>query len=344
MGALVGGRIGLLRHRELVIIPPDPESHVVSRDLVPAEHFRRAQPLCQFSRDGARLYIGRAREVSVLNGTDGSLVASTVLPSEVLGFSESTGGDRLCIGCSDGELVEFNWASGQQTSYAGHAGPVTDCVYASNHHMVSIGQDGTVRVWESGASQPRSIFPTEASLSAFALSPVDNRLIAGSIHGDVQFLVLEGLKEAPEGEPPAAGELPAAPELLRRLVGTAAVSDHLALELANVTHSVSRALAHVFIAHLLEPIDGDVARRLRADAPRVSSGPGGAYGRVLFGSPAETLESAAEVERKVFGPGEVIEQIRRSFAAWPGSSTRWRRTISSTRSMSRSASPGPTTG
>lgn len=277
----VGGVIGLLRHQEVLIIPRGGEAVAAPHDFSRGGRRPDAQPLCQFSRDGTRLHLAYGGEISVLDGRSGMFISSIELDWQISCLAESEQPGRLCIGGMGGELIELDWATGHRIDYDGHRGSVTDCVYASRRHILSIGGDGTVRLWESGSPQPRAVFPTGASLAAFALSPVDDRLVAASVHGDVHFLVLEGLDAAQQPAVAASTELPDSAGLLPRILGGLSVADHLAPELSNINDSGLRAIVLAFVAHILRSGDPD----------------------------AEVLASAAEVERKVFGPTEVIEQV-----------------------------------
>jgi telomerase protein component 1 len=303
----VAGRIGLLRHHHVLIILPGRESEVVSRDFTHGHYRLEAQPLCQFSRDGTRLYLSYGVEVSVLEAATGSLMYSTTLGSEVVCISEAERKECLCIGCDDGELLELDWRTGRRAAYQGHDGPVTDCVYASSRHFLSIGVDGTIRMWESGIRHPRAVFWTKTSLSAFALSPVDNRVIAADIHGEVHFLVLEGLADASESVTGCSGEWPVGVGLLSSVAGNLSVA--LDSELANVNSFELRAVVLAYIAQIVEAVDRNAARQLRDHSRRLCRRHQGPFSDVIFGSSAEVLAAAAQVERKVFGPAEVIEQV-----------------------------------
>jgi hypothetical protein len=87
------------------------------------------------------------------------------------------------------------------------------------------------------------------------------------------------------------------------------VTDYLAPELANVNNPELRAVVLAFVAQILQSIDRNAALQLRVDSRRLCRDRSGIFSNVIFGSSAEALASAAEVERKVFGPTEIIGQV-----------------------------------
>jgi WD40 repeat protein len=292
----VGGQMAILRRKQLLIVPPRGTNEI----SIPMQYTRlghEEQPQCQYSRDGARIYAGYGNEVFAFEGNTGAPIASCTVMGEVACISESEEGDCLCIGCRTGHLIEWNMQTGRQTSYLAHPGGVTDCTYASGRHLLSIGDDGALLLWERGTPEPVAVFPTELSLSAFALSPVDNRIVAGGIHGDVHFLSLEGIAaKAPEKAVLPAAILPPAKDVLTELLQGNSASAWLAPELLNFRNGELVAYVDLMMAHLLEATDRIVAARLRAEAPAHPSIP-------------DVLVAAAEVERKTFGPSEAIVQI-----------------------------------
>lgn len=251
-----------------------------------------------YARDGARIYIGYANELRVVAATTGKPIASCDLEEdEVACISESEAGDSLCVGCTSGYLVEWNWQTGRQTTYAAHSQGVTDCSYASRDHLLSIGRDGVIRLWKRGVQEPLAVFPAAASLSAFALSPVDNRIVIADVHGEVVFLFLESIaEEAPKQSvlPPTAP--PAARELLHSLLQSDSIIEYLALEFANISSPEHLSIVYSMMARLFEVTDRVIADDLRCAASRSKS-------------TVDVLAAATGVERKVFGPSETIVQV-----------------------------------
>ena len=292
----VGRQIAILRHNALLIVPPGSAQPF----LVPMQHTARPhfeQPQCHYSRDGTRIYIGYANELCVIAASTGESLASCNLLAEVACISESDEGDSLCAGCESGHLVEWNWQTGQQTIYVAHPDGVTDCCYASRHYLVSIGQDGVMRLWERRVQEPRALFPAAASLSALAVSPVDNRIVIADVHGDARFLLLEGIiEEVPKESVLPVAELPTAQQLLHSFLQSDSIIEYLASELVNISSPENLAIVYSMMAHLFDATDRTVADDLRTAAG-------------ISKSPVNVLTAAAEVERKTFGPSDTIVQV-----------------------------------
>lgn len=305
----VGGRIAVFRYGRLIVVCPGKEAAAAVEGTIEQSEFHtRVPPLCVFSGDSTRIYLGYSNEVFVHDAATALPICAFAAPDQVASLCESPSGDALLLGCRSGRLVEVDRRTLKAVSYSGHPGGVTDAAYFSDRYFLSIGWDATLGLWERGVTEPRARFVANGGLSAFALSPVTTRVVAATLHGDVHFLRIEGLDDEGEAEIVVPTDLSAA-RLIESTLGGMRASELLRPELENVTSEENRAALLIFLSYLFDDIDPSVASDLRSAALGLGISPNGIVGELVYGSAAGVVAFTAEVERKTFGPEETIVQV-----------------------------------
>ncbi len=125
---------------------------------------------------------------------ENSAVVPLTLGSDfgIRAFCESPEGGRLLLACSDGLIrTIFLGQAKRSPEYHGHWGEVRDCAFLNEEEFVSIGEDGTIRLWNCDEREAKTIFNTNIPLTAFALHAETRRVIAGAALGKTWLLQLE---------------------------------------------------------------------------------------------------------------------------------------------------------
>jgi len=154
-------------------------------------------PQCSFSRDGNKVYFIYSTTLYIVDIFTSQVTSCSTLEGEVMhAFCESPNKQQILAACDDGSLHSWNIQSGQELQkYSGHRGTVVDCAYINNDWFISIGDDGTLRLWHVNEQEHQALFIADAQLSAFSISPSKKHVMAVDIHGQVYPLGVTGIPE-----------------------------------------------------------------------------------------------------------------------------------------------------
>ncbi|RDV10468.1 DUF4062 domain-containing protein [Arthrobacter sp. RT-1] len=147
-------------------------------------------PQVSFSQDASRVLFVSGEDLHVLDLRTG--LGDVLLSSGgglVHAFCESPSGTRIVVACEDGSLREVS--ADDVRHLTGHEGPVVDCSFLDDDMPLSLGRDGTLRVWADG--RVRAVFVGRTPLTAFAVDPSENRILASDSAGAVYLLAPQNL-------------------------------------------------------------------------------------------------------------------------------------------------------
>ncbi|WP_138760704.1 WD40 repeat domain-containing protein [Modestobacter altitudinis] len=147
-------------------------------------------PQVTFSALGDRVFFVSGEDVHVVDlrtGRGDVLLSSGSGP--VHAFCESPDGARLAVACEDGSLRVVT--ANEVRHLTGHDGAVVDCAFLDDDTPVSLGKDGSLRVWVD--DRVRAVFVGRTPLTAFAVDPSGDRILASDTAGSVYLLAPQGL-------------------------------------------------------------------------------------------------------------------------------------------------------
>jgi WD40 repeat protein len=145
---------------------------------------------CSYALDGRSVRVAVGSEVWEIS-TQGRQAARTLAGAgaEIVAFSESPAGATLAAACADGTLCAWDLSTGEvRGTYAGHHGRAVDCAFVAADELVSIGADGTLRLWSIAGDEPLAVFVADTALAALATSPARGRILAVDTNGRPYFL------------------------------------------------------------------------------------------------------------------------------------------------------------
>jgi WD40 repeat protein len=167
-----------------------PPSEVITADF-PCEKHTYHLPQCGFSKDGRRVFLISARDLYAVDLADGSVRRWSGGGGDLAAFCESPGGERLLATGQDGALylwhIDGSEAPGR---FAGHDGEAVDGAFIDEDTLVSIGDDGSLRVWSTRSRRQLAVFAGETSMAAFALSPAGKEVVTADVGGQAYILQL----------------------------------------------------------------------------------------------------------------------------------------------------------
>ena len=163
----------------------------------PAATFQLDLPLheaigvCHFSADGRRLRLAVGPAVIEFD-REGGQRRLHAGDSPVSAFCESPDGKLLLAAHADGHLQLWDAHSGVPLRrYDAHRGDAVDTVFVDPQCFVSIGRDGTLRLWRSMRGRCEAVFVARAALAAVDASHRRHRLLAVDVQGNAYWLSVE---------------------------------------------------------------------------------------------------------------------------------------------------------
>jgi hypothetical protein len=163
----------------------------------PAATFQLDLPLgeaigvCHFSADGRRLRLAVGPAVIEFDREGGQrrLHAGDSLVSA---FCESPDGKLLLAAYADGHLQLWDAHRGVPLRrYDAHRGDAVDTVFIDHQCFVSIGRDGTLRLWHTMRARCEAVFVARAALAAVDASHRRHRLLTVDVQGNAYWLSVE---------------------------------------------------------------------------------------------------------------------------------------------------------
>jgi WD40 repeat protein len=157
----------------------------------PCEQYPYHLPQCGFSKDGRRVFLISAQDLYAVDLADGSVRRWSGEGGNLVAFCESPGGERLLAACQDGSL--YLWridGSEAPVRFAGHDGEPVDAAFIDEATLVSIGNDGSLRVWSTRSQRQLALFAGETGMAAFALSPSGKEVVTTDVGGQAYILQL----------------------------------------------------------------------------------------------------------------------------------------------------------
>ena len=111
----------------------------------------------------------------------------------VRAFSPSPDDADLAVAYDNGTIKVFDAdARTVRAAWRAHRGEVIDCCYMDESTLLSIGVDGTLKLWKTTGEGPRAVFVARNALAAFDTDARSRRVVALDVHGTAYSLVVDG--------------------------------------------------------------------------------------------------------------------------------------------------------